>query len=165
MARLDRILDLWSRALLALAIIAGLAMMVHVTLDAAFRYFLNAPIAGTSQTVAAYYMIAVAFLPIALLGREDEHITVDVFTDAAPRAFRVFSLVVAHLLGMAWMAIFSWQAWVSAMRRMHQGEVLEIPGGFLLAWPARFLLPVAGASLLACLALRLIQQLRALRAT
>ena len=73
--RIDRVLEWWSRALLALAILAGLAMMIHVTVDVFARTALNSPLRQTNQMVAAYYMIAVAFLPIALLGKHDDHIS------------------------------------------------------------------------------------------
>lgn len=155
--RLDRWLDTGSRALLALAALAGLAMMAHVTVDVFFRTALNAPLSGTNQTVAAYYMIAAAFLPIALLARRDEHIAADVFTSSLrPRTRRVFEGV-SLVLGLGYMAVFTWQSWLSAMRRYGQNEVLEIPNGFLTVWPSRFLLPLAGAAMFLCLAIRLLR--------
>lgn len=157
--RIDRFLELWSRALLALAVIAGLAMMIHVSVDVFARTALNAPLRQTNQMVAAYYMIAVAFLPIALLGKHDDHISVDVFTDAMrPWLRRVFA-VFTTLLGMAYMVAFTWQSWISAARRTEQGEVLEISGGYMIVWPGRWLLPIAGASLFLCFTLRLVRLL------
>lgn len=153
--RIDNLLDVWSRALLALAIIAGLAMMVHVTVDVFFRTVLNEPLAGTNETVAAYYMIAAAFLPIAFLGRTGGHISADIFTGfLSPAAMRWVDAFTS-LLGIVYMAFFTWQSWVSALRHTANREVLEIPNGFLVAWPSRWMLPVAGASLLLCLVLRL----------
>lgn len=157
--RVDRLLDWWSRALVALAIIAAAAMMIHVSVDVFSRSVLNAPLRQTNQMVAAYYMIAVAFLPIALLGRRDEHISVDVFTNLMPAWLRRIFSIFATLLGMAYMYVFTWQSWISAGRRTGQGEVLEISGGFLIVWPARWFLPIAGASLFLVFTLRLIRQI------
>lgn len=156
-AGLDRALEWWSRALLAVAIIAGLLMMVHVSVDVFARTALNAPLRQTNQVVAAYYMIAVAFLPIAFLGKHDGHIAAEVFTGAlGPRARRWLE-VFTTLLGMAYMFAFTWQSFLSAERRTGQGEVLEISGGYMIVWPGRWLLPLAGASLFLCLGLRLIR--------
>jgi len=155
--RIDRLLEWWSRALLALAILAGLAMMVHVTVDVFARTVFNAPLRQTNQMVAGYYMIAVAFLPIAILGKHDNHIVADVFTEAAGPRLRHALLIFTNLLGMAYMFVFTWQSWISAARRTAQGEVLEISGGYMIVWPGRWLLPVAGGSLFLCLTLRVVR--------
>lgn len=157
--RVDRALELWSRALLAVAILAAVAMMAHVSIDVVARTVFHAPLRQTNQMVAAYYMIAVAFLPIALLGKHDNHISVDVFTDAMPGWLQRASVVFTTLLGIAYMGVFTWQSWLSAARRTAQGEVLEISGGYIDVWPGRWLLPLAGASLFLCLTLRLARLL------
>lgn len=135
-------------------------MMVHVTLDVLFRTALNNPLRGTNQAVAAYYMIGATFLPIAFLGRTDGHITADVFSDMMPAWMKIWTGRFALALSILWVAVFTWQSWVSALRRMAKNELLEIPNGFMTVWPSRFLLPVAGAALLAVLVLRLAQDLR-----
>mgnify|MGYP003711087815 FL=1 len=55
------------------------------------------------------------------------------------------------------MVAFTWQSYESALRRTAQGEVLEISGGYMIVWPGRWLLPIAGASLLLCLTLRFVR--------
>lgn len=157
--RIDRWLDLWSRALLALAILAGIAMMLHVSLDVFMRNALNEPLRQTNQMVAGYYMIAATFLPIAFLGKRDDHITADIFTEYMRPRTRRWLDVFTTLLGMAYMTLFTWQSWISAGRRTSQGEVLEISGGYMIVWPGRWILPVAGASLFLCFALRLARLL------
>lgn len=155
--RIDRILSWWSRALLALAVLAGFAMMIHVTVDVFMRTVMNSPLRQTNQTVAAYYMIAATFLPIAYLGLRDDHISADVFTDfMGPRLRRALDAFTTFL-GMAYMLAFTWQSYASAMRRMGQNEVLEISGGYMAVWPGRWLLPIAGASLFLCLTLRFVR--------
>jgi TRAP-type C4-dicarboxylate transport system permease small subunit len=104
-------------------------------------------------------MIAVALLPIALLGKRNEHISVDVFTNLMPGWIRRACAIFATVLGMAYMFVFTWQSWISADRRTTQGEVLEISGGYMIVWPARWFLPIAGASLFLVFVLRLIRQI------
>lgn len=159
LSRIDRALEFWSRALLVLAVLAGFLMMIHVSIDVFMRTVMNSPLRQTNQTVAAYYMIAATFLPIAFLGRRDDHISADVFTEhMGPRTRRVLDAFTTFL-GIAYMAVFSWQSWISAGRRTAQGEVLEISGGYMIVWPGRWLLPIAGASLFLVLCLRLLRLL------
>lgn len=159
--RIDRALDWWSRALMAVAIVAGAAMMVNVSFDVFMRTVFHAPLRQTNQTVAAYYMIAAAFLPIALLGRRDDHISADVFTSGLPWRTRRWTEAFTLVLGLLYMTAFTWQAWISAARRTAQNEVLEISGGFMPVWPGRWILPIAGASLFLCFGMRLIRTLMA----
>ncbi|WP_172294636.1 TRAP transporter small permease [Pseudoruegeria sp. HB172150] len=159
LSTIDRLLEYWSRALLALAIIAGILMMLHVSVDVFMRTAFNAPLRQTNQTVAAYYMIAVAFAPLAILGKHGNHISADVFTgQLSPRGKRLLEIFTT-LLSLAYMYVFTWQSWISAARRTSQGEVLEISGGYMPVWPGRWLLPVAGASLFLCFAFRIVRLL------
>ncbi|RVV98131.1 TRAP transporter small permease [Mesobaculum littorinae] len=154
---LDSVLEWWSRALMAVAIIAGFAMMIHISIDIVARTVFNSPLRTTNQMVAGYYMIAAAFLPIALLGKRDDHISADVFTEFMSPGVRRALDGFTTLLGILYLGAFTWQSWISADRRMNQGEVLEIPGGYLTVWPGRWLLPIAGASLFLCFLLRFIR--------
>lgn len=145
--------------LFALALLAGAAMMTHVTVDVLARSLLARPLPGTNEVVAAYYMIAVAFLPWAHLALADRHITVDMFVARLGRRWRAGLDLFARLVTILYMAVFTWQSWIGALRRTARGEVLEIPTGFLPAWPGRWLLPVAGAAMLVALVLRLVADL------
>lgn len=155
--RIDRLLELWAKALMAVAILAGALMMVHVSVDVFMRTVMNAPLRQTNQTVAAYYMIAAAFLPIALLGRRDDHISADVFTSGLPWRKRKWIEAFTLVLGILYMTAFTWQSFISAGRRTAQNEVLEISGGFMPVWPGRWILPIAGGSLLLCFLMRLVR--------
>ncbi|WP_370322281.1 TRAP transporter small permease [Oricola sp.] len=155
--RIDRILEWWSRALRALAVLAGFAMMIHVTFDVFMRTVMHSPLRQTNQTVAAYYMIAATFLPIAFLGLRDDHISADIFTEYMGPRLRRWLDAFTTFLGIAYMVAFTWQSYESALRRTAQGEVLEISGGYMIVWPGRWLLPIAGASLLLCLTLRFVR--------
>ena len=49
--------------LLWLSLLAGFLMMAHVTIDVTGRYVFNRPLDGTTEIVAAYYMVMVAYAP------------------------------------------------------------------------------------------------------
>src|ERR1043165_5059975 len=65
MNRLLALLDIPIRLCLWAAIGAGVLMMIHVTADVAMRTLFNSPIEGTTEVVAAYSMVIVAYLPLA----------------------------------------------------------------------------------------------------
>lgn len=157
---MDLLLDRLSRALLAVSLLAGFAMMLHVTAEVVARTAFRAPIPGTYETVAAYYMIAATFLPWAWLARRDQHISAEIFTEMMPARVQRILGVVTLILTILWMAVFTWQAVVSADKRLAQREVVETSAGYLAVWPSRWLLPVAGAAMLAVLVLRLVAEIR-----
>jgi len=55
--------------LMWVGLLAGFLMMTHVSLDVAGRAFWQ-PLTGTTEIVSGYYMIAVAYLPWALIARK-----------------------------------------------------------------------------------------------
>ena len=63
---------LWVRRidsmLLWIAGIALVAMMIHICIDVVANLILGTPVPLTNAAVTQYYMIAVAYLPMAWLG-------------------------------------------------------------------------------------------------
>ena len=53
----------WTSVLAGLAVVA---MMLQVTLDVTLRYLIGKPLMGTLTMVSFYYMVIVAFVPLAL---------------------------------------------------------------------------------------------------
>lgn len=159
MKTLDRIANGIANVLFTVALIAGGLMMLHVTVDVFARTILRSPLPGTGEITATYYMIAVAFLPLAWITLRDEHVTADIFVENLPDAARRVIAVLVDLLAIIYVSAFVWQSWLSAMARTRSGEVWEILGGYLPIWPTRWFLPVAGASMVLVLILRLLQKL------
>jgi TRAP-type C4-dicarboxylate transport system permease small subunit len=160
-----RLFDRAATFALWLGLAAGLLMMLHVTIDVSARTFLNRPIAGTTEIVAAYYMVAVAYLPWAWAARRDQHISVDLVTRLLPAGVNRVLDVIVKLLTSAYLGLFAWQGIVSAIRQTSAGEVWEIPRGFLPVWPARWILPVAAVLMLAAVLLSLIGVARKIEPT
>ena len=154
MDRLLKLLEVPSRMLLRLSLVAGFLMMLHVTVDVAARSFFNRPLAGTNEIVSAWYMVAAAFLPWAYLARSDGHIWVELFTRAAPARFNEWLDIVVKLLIVAYVAVFTWQTGVRAVEQVRAGEVWEVAGGYIAVWPSRCILPIAGALMILVLLAR-----------
>lgn len=143
MDKLKKWLEMPINGLLWIAILAGLAMMLHVSTDVAMRTA-KYPLGGTNEIVSAFYMVAIAYLPWIWIARNEGHIKVDLFTRMMPAPVaRVFD-VIAKLGTLIYIGVFSWQTGVEAFVKYEEGEVWETAFGFIPVWPSRFILPVAG---------------------
>jgi len=157
MERLLKWLEGPIQVLMWLGIIAGFLMMLHTAVDVAGRTLFNHPLPGTTEIVSAYYMVAVAYLPWAWVALNNGHITVELFTRrASPRV--IFWLdVMAKVLTIVYVSVFTWQTEYMAVQQTRGGEAWEASTGFLPVWPSRWLLPIAGFLMTAYLVLRVIK--------
>ncbi len=131
----------------ALGLIGGVAlvlMMLHVNLDVFGRYVFNSPVPGTLEIVSNYYMVAVVFLPLALVERQNAHISVELLSQHLPRIPRIVLIGFASLAAAVYFAAFTWQTWLDAVAKYQIGEYIR--GQIVIInWPSRFLLPVGCA--------------------
>jgi len=146
MNRIDRLLKTLANLLALAAGAAMVLMMAHIVADVAMKYLLNDPIDGTTEIVAAYYMAATVFLPLAYVAVAGEHLDVTLFTQRlSGRGLRVLSL-----LGLVATALYlgfvCYHGVVEALRRTAEGEAWETSVKLLAVWPSRWFLPIgAGA--------------------
>jgi TRAP-type C4-dicarboxylate transport system permease small subunit len=138
-----------------IGVVAGVLMMLHVSADVAARTLLNSPIEGTTETAAAYYMVAVAYLPWAWLARGDAHIRVEMFTSyASPRFVEWLDIVVKAAM-VVFLSFFIWRSTLRAIDQMRAGEVWQAGTSYISIWPSRWVLPVAGGLMALYLVLRI----------
>ena len=147
------------------AAIAGaclMLMMLQTVLDVALKYFLNAPIEGNLEIVSYYYMVAVVFLPFALVELKHEHINVDLFIGRLPRLQQNRIYVAASFLGMMFFTMLFYQTLLDAIHATRIDEI--IMGSTLLAvWPAKWALPVSFAAMLLALGANILRALGNMR--
>jgi TRAP-type C4-dicarboxylate transport system permease small subunit len=158
-SRLLALLDVPIRVSLWAAIAAGVLMMLHVTADVTMRTVFNAPIEGTTEVVAGYYMVAIAYLPWAFVARNDNHIVAGIFKQIGTPAFDYWVEIGVKILTIAYVAIFTYQTFLAALQRTGAGEVWLAGTKYLPIWPTRWLLPFAGVLMIAHLILRVIADL------
>lgn len=140
-----------------LAWIAGgtvLLMMLHVMADVIGKYVFNAPLPGTAEVVAAYYMIGCVFLPLAWVEASGGSIVVEVIYEKCPVAVQGLMLKAADLISAIYYAILGWFSWGVAMRAFRVGETVD---GIwrITTWPAKFMLPLGFAIAVVVILLRL----------
>ena len=147
----------FSKVLLIFSALAIIVMATHVTADVVGRTLFSKPIAGTTEIVSFYYMVAAVCLPLAYIDLRDDHITVDLLYLTMPLGLKRVMFVLSCLATAGFFAIFAYETWVIALRAMASGEMV-MGSALIEIWPSRFFLP-AGFGLLTLAAL-----LRAARA-
>ena len=133
---------------------AGTLMMLHVSADVTGRTVFNHPLPGTTEIVAAYYMVVAAFLPWGWIARNDLHIRADLFLRVGSKGFQFWLEIAVKMLTAVYVSVFTYQTCIRALQQTRAGEVWEAGGTFILVWPSRWLLPLAGALMLIYLVLR-----------
>ncbi len=138
----------------ALALVAGVclvAMMVHVVSDVAAKYLFNDPIEGTLEIVAAYYMVAVVFLPLSIAELRREHIYVDMFVRHLTLKRRIAVYVLTGALTASFYGLLAFETGEEAVHAYKINEVM-MGTSFIVVWPGRWFLPIGfGAIALASL--------------
>ena len=117
-------------------------MMIHVIIDVAAR-ILKLPLPGTNEVVAAYYMIAIVFLPLAYVAHLGANVTVDLFANRQGPRLQVFATLISEVLGLVVTLVWLRQAYHTAQ---HSTEITErwiIGSTFLQIWPGRWILVLA----------------------
>ena len=149
-----------------LAWLGGLSlvlMMLHVVADVIGKYVFNAPVRGTLEIVAAYYMVMAVFLPLGYVTRREQHIVIEMFTSRLkPRALACLKVAVGTLT-FIYLAVFTWKTGEDALERTIDGEVWQSAGFSVLIWPSRWTL-VLGCGLMALyVVLHILRDLKQIR--
>ena len=147
-----RTLDLLQKPVLFVAGFLIFIMMLHVVLDVLSKYILNQPIVGTLEVVSNYYMVAIVFLPLAVVQRQNGHVKVEVFTTALPKRLVAGFDVFASLLTLIYVSLMTWFVLLEAIEQTEIREKLQVGIKLMPVWPARWFAPIgAGLFILAIL--------------
>jgi TRAP-type C4-dicarboxylate transport system permease small subunit len=142
-----------------LGLSAAFLMMAHVTADVAGRTVLNRPIDGTTEIVAVYYMVAVAYLPWAWVARNDGHIKVELFMNFLPPRVVWWIEIFVKALSALYVGTFAWRSSLRAIQQTELGEVWLAGTRYIPVWLSRWILPVAGLLMCLYLVLRIVSDL------
>ena len=149
----------------ALAWIAGavcLLMALHVSADLVGRAFFDHPLLGTDEIATNYYMVALAFLPLAVITRQRGHITVGLFTDWLPKRALLGVEALANFVTLGFVVIVAWTGIGTAIEKTASREMTESSVGYLPIWEARWILALGFALMCVVLVLNLVKDLLAL---
>ena len=145
----------WLRRIaMGLTIIAGVAlllMMVQTVVDVLMKNIFGAPIEGNLEIVSVYHMVAIVFLPLAIVELRHEHINVDLVVRLFPTGVRRLTDTLGYLVSAVFFGILTYQTWLDAVKAFRIDEIL-MTSILITIWPAKFSLPIGFAAvMLACL--------------
>ncbi len=161
MQRLLQWLEYPIHALLWLGMLAAVLMVFHVSADVTSRTVFNRPLEGTTELVSAYYMVAIAYLPWAWIARNDGHIKVELFTSFLPPLALEWLGIAVKIVTVLYVSFFVWRATMRAIEQVYAGEVWQAGTKYLLIWPSRWVLPIAGGLMVLYLVVRIAADIAA----
>lgn len=143
--------DRWLGRVISLTTIIGSIavglMMVHITADVIGKFVFFSPVPATITLVSNYYMVVVAFLPLALAERRNSHISVEVLTETFPPRLQHHIRGWTFLLSAVVFGLLTYRSFLDAVDKQDTGSFIMEQGTKVLIWPGHFLLPL-GAGLM-----------------
>lgn len=129
-----------------------LAMLIHISAYVVMRHVASAPIPMTIEIVSRYYMVLIAFLPLAWAEQRGDMISVEVFAPFYKGWLRkLVDIFVALVTAGAYTAL-TYSTYLVALREFEAKSFVISLQIALPVWPSYFVLPVAfGLATLVCL--------------
>jgi len=139
---IDRLVVRISDGLALLAAVGVVAMLVHITAYVFMRQFTHSPVPATVEIVSYYYMILIAFLPIAWAERRGEMISIEIFAPLMKgRVGRINEIFVALVTSGVY-AVLTYTTWLVAMREFSARSFVISLSVVIPVWPGYFVLPI-----------------------
>ena len=148
MSKINRLADRLSQMLAFVGAIGVVAMMIHVCVDIIARLITGASLPATVEIVSYYYMVLVAFLPLAWVERNNGMISVELIDFMlTPILMRISDAAVAAL-GAVIYAVMAYATYITAVSNYEIGTFVVALQHKIITWPGYFL-PPAGFALAA----------------
>src|SRR5690606_33467549 len=104
---LGRVFDIITNTLALVSSAILVAMMLMTVIKVVMRAVFNHGILGIDQ-ISGVMMVYMTFLGAAWVLRSDSHVSVDLFTEAAPPKLRRILLLISSLIGAAVCFVLTW---------------------------------------------------------
>ena len=142
---LDRLVVRISDGLALLGAVGVVAMLVHITAYVVMRQFSHSPVPATVEIVSYYYMVLIAFLPLAWAERRGEMISIEIFAPLLTgRIGRINEIFVALVTAGVY-AVLTYTTWLVAMREFSARSFVLSLSVVIPVWPGYFVLPIGFA--------------------
>ncbi len=152
MKAIGQILRWISHGVALVGAVAVILMMAQIVLDVVMRNLFQTTLPMTTTVVAKWYMVACAFLPLAMTEIANRHIAVEVVFSALSRRWRRivggFACLIASLIAGG----MFFPLWFESVKKFEAGSFMVENGRQLPVWQAHFFLPV-GFAIFACVLL------------
>jgi TRAP-type C4-dicarboxylate transport system permease small subunit len=137
-----RIAEFLARLMVWASMAIMLLMALHVSASVISRWTFGSDIPLTLELTAYYYMVALTFLPLALIDLTHRHIRAEFLYALMPRAVRYVLALAIRLSMVGFLGFLTWRTWLSAQGRTRVGEEIVSMMGYFPIWPARWIVPV-----------------------
>lgn len=125
----------------SVASVLVLCLIMHVSLDVVMRYVFGKPLDATILYVSAFYMVAIAFLPLGVVEENNGHIAVEVLTERLPTSLQTILLFIATFVTIVVTAFVAVRTGQEALSKYAAGSFSIEAGGKVITWPTYFFLP------------------------
>jgi TRAP-type C4-dicarboxylate transport system permease small subunit len=142
---LDRLVVRISDGLALLGAVGVVAMLVHITAYVIMRQFSHAPVPATVEIVSYYYMVLIAFLPIAWAERRGEMISIEIFAHLMTGRIGRINEVFVALVTAGVYVMLTYTTWLVAMREFSARSFVISLSVVIPVWPGYFVLPIGFA--------------------
>lgn len=141
-SKMGRVLVRTLDATQVIAAILVIAMMIHVSVDVFARYLSARGFPATVEIVSHYYMVGIAFLPLAFAERMNAHISVEIVTQMMPDTAQKIALFISWLLSIVVYGVLTYRTFLDAESKREIGAFLFTQGVRLDIWPSYYFLPI-----------------------
>lgn len=121
---------------------AVLLMMFQIVIDVVLRNLFSISVMGTTTFVTSYYMLIVAYLPLALAERMDSHIAVEVVAQMLKERWRQWLLAATWAASSVVAGVIAYALWGEAMKAYSHGSFTFERSMPIPIWPGYFVLPI-----------------------
>lgn len=140
-----QLIQLRNGLLTVLALIGAVAiilLMLHVVADVVLRNTVNQPIPATYEIVTHFYMIALAFIPLAWVERGGGMVQVEVIEALLGDRGVWWSDRIVAAISTGIYGTLAWIGWGVAVKNMATGTFVMAQTLTVPTWPAYFLVPL-----------------------
>lgn len=116
-------------------------MMLQIVVDVVMKNLFEFPVPATTIFVTHYYMIVVAYLPVALAERLNNHITVEILVQHFARRVRIWLIAVMWLVSAVVAGAVTHRLWLEAVKKYDFGAFQIEQDVPFITWPSYFVLP------------------------
>lgn len=130
-------------------------MMIQIVIDVVSRNLFSFAVPGMTTLVTNYYMLIVAYLPLALAERLDGHIVVEVAAQLLGRRLRQWLHAATWAASAVISGVVAYALWGEAIKAYGYGSFVIEFSHAIPIWPGYFVLPIGFGLYALVLAVRL----------
>lgn len=138
---MERLVRYLSQLLMYFGMAIILLMALHVAASVAMRWMMGRDIPLTLEMTTYYYMVALTFLPLALIDLTHRHIRAEFLYAMMPAAVRYLLALAIRLAMVGYLGFLTWRSFLNAESRSRVNEQIVTMLGNMPIWPARWLVP------------------------